>query len=591
MYYFRAKVPVDLSQHYAPKREITFSLRTRDPREALERVRLESVKLDQEFAAARRLRDAELQTLLSDTEIERIIAIFMHEELDQDENQRLGLTGDDEVYEAVRNQMIEQGLPVSPAEGRSPGSMGISERLHQKMGETLEFGHEYFRWALSRGNISAIEDEMDLLMEAHGLRLDPTSDAYRKLGHALLKAFVQINDMKLARHSGDVVHTPPAPPVALASLNVPDDDLTLSKLWERYKTERQLPPKTESDFWTYVRRFVEVNGDLALKSITKAHVRVFKDAMLKLPVRPNKLMQTLTVPEIIELLDGKDDVPRLSTRTINDKALGAISAVLSYGVENGYLEDNPAKGIKAVGPKDLKPARVPYSIEDLKVIFSSAVFSAGARPRGGAGEAAKWLPLLAAFTGARLEELGRLEVSDIGTEEEVPHLFIQTRGEGRGLKNRHSRRKVPLHPELIRLGFLDYVDDCRKTSNVALFPDLKSNRTEVTAAFSKWWGRYSRSLGIDEPQKVFHSFRHLVKRSLRDAGVDKTLRDALQGHAVADVAESYGVDAEGFGVSLPVLYDSISKLSYPGLDLSHLYPVRTQEASAVASTGIPVCVP
>ena len=37
--------------------------------------------------------------------------------------------------------------------------------------------------------------------------------------------------------------------------------------------------------------------------------------------------------------------------------------------------------------------------------------------KGGAGEAAYWLPLLALFTGARLEELAQLRVSDLASEE------------------------------------------------------------------------------------------------------------------------------------------------------------------------------
>ena len=53
-YYFRCKIPEDLLAHHAPRIEIKFSLKTTDRREAERRVRLESVKLDQEFAALRR---------------------------------------------------------------------------------------------------------------------------------------------------------------------------------------------------------------------------------------------------------------------------------------------------------------------------------------------------------------------------------------------------------------------------------------------------------------------------------------------------------------------------------------------------------
>ncbi len=91
-YYFRAKVPVDLQDVYE-KKEVYFSLRTSDPKEALERVRLESVKLDQEFAAKRRLKEAQSVEKLSQVEIERIATLWMHEALKEDEETRiLGLS-------------------------------------------------------------------------------------------------------------------------------------------------------------------------------------------------------------------------------------------------------------------------------------------------------------------------------------------------------------------------------------------------------------------------------------------------------------------------------------------------------------------
>jgi hypothetical protein len=52
VYYFRAKIPADLLLHFAPAKERTLSLRTSNRREAEERVRVESVKFDQEMAEA-----------------------------------------------------------------------------------------------------------------------------------------------------------------------------------------------------------------------------------------------------------------------------------------------------------------------------------------------------------------------------------------------------------------------------------------------------------------------------------------------------------------------------------------------------------
>jgi hypothetical protein len=64
----------------------------------------------------------------------------------------------------------------------------------------------------------------------------------------------------------------------------------------------------------------------------------------------------------------------------------------------------------------------------------------------------------------------------------------------------------------------------------------------------------------------FHSFRHTFEDGVRDIpNVNKEWRDALQGHGETGVSGEYGL-----GVRLQRLFEVLEKLSYPGLDLSHL---------------------
>lgn len=580
VFWFRAKVPVDLRATYAPKREITFSLKTSDPKLALEKVRIASVRVDQEFSERRRPKAA--QHTLSDVEIDRLAAIFTHHLLAEDEEVRIDGTGDTALYRDVKHTLEQSGIGFVAGfiDGQNVPRGALTERDYQKIGETLDIVDAANRKALAFGDITAVADEVDELLETQGIALDKNSPAYRKLSHAILKAYVRAGELLARRQRGEVVDTPLEPSALSAASASSDSSIRFSALWERYSEERKLPPKTASDFGTYVRRFIEVNGDLAVNQVTKSQVRDFKDAMLRLPKTMTKALLAKTVPQVLEATAEQKDLPRLSVRTVNDKALGAVSAVFGYAVENGYRDDNPASGIKAVGPEIIEPARVAYTVGDLTTIFTSPVFTEGHRPVGGGKEAAKWLPLLALYTGARLEELGRLLVADVREEVGHSYFFLHTMGEGKRLKGRASRRKVPLHPELIRLGLMDYIAERRKAGDKALFPDLRSKRGEITAAFSTWWRRYQTSIGLTDKRKVFHSFRHSAKRALRDGGVDKTLRDALQGHAARDIAEAYGLDEEGLGVSLPVLSAAMAKLAYPGLDLEHLVPASRRADKA-----------
>ena len=225
--------------------------------------------------------------------------------------------------------------------------------------------------------------------------------------------------------------------------------------------------------------------------------------------------------------------------------------------------------MKMHNPADEEDNRLPYDAEDLKVIFSSLVFRNGERPRGGGGEAAKWLPLIALFSGAREEEIGQALVSDVKKEDGIAYLDINTldRRAGKRVKNKSSRRKLPLHPELLRCGLLAYVEARRRNGDIRLFPALRPSVSgQVTGNWSKWWGRYTDSLGITDPRKVFHSFRHTFKRACRMARIEEELHDALTGHTSASVGRRYGD-----GVPLEVLADAVAKVGYKGLDLSHLH--------------------
>ena len=60
-------------------------------------------------------------------------------------------------------------------------------------------------------------------------------------------------------------------------------------------------------------------------------------------------------------------------------------------------------------------------------------------------------------------------------------------------------------------------------------------------AWSKWFGRYLRiTVGIENTDRVFHSFRHGVKDAMRRGRVDVEAREALLGHSVATSKVSRG---------------------------------------------------
>lgn len=533
----RVKIPVDLLAYYHPKKELTFSLGTSIREEACARGTVKRGQVLQEFQAIRSKRDAEVRTSLSEAEMDHFALLLQHSMLKANDEIRIN---------------------------------GQEDWLFERQGEDQAQRLKTYRRALARGDMNVVAPVVEDWLWDHGFQLDRDSQDFKTLAHRFLKAVVTATDKQVQRHQGEVVDTPPDPgPLEVHGkpASTMRGEMTLSGLFDKWQDEKQrtLPTSTIIDYASHVRRFQELHGDLPLSGIAKAHVREFKDAMLKCPAinRLSKQYRDKKLPALIKLAEKDANLPRLSERTINEKCLAALAAVLNWGVKNGYLEHNPATGIKVDVGKVKEKKRLPYSVDDLNLIFRFPLFTEGARPRGGAGEAAKWLPILALFTGARLQELGRLQVEDVRTDRGITYLDLTSAG----TKTTSSKRRVPVHNELVRLGFLDYVEERSIAKGGPLFPALKSERSSPTEGWTSWWGRYCRSNGITDPRKVFHSFRHTVKDGLRDSGVPFDIRSILQGHTVPGVGEGYG---QGF--SLHVLAEAMDKLHYPGLDLEHLTP-------------------
>ena len=564
VYWFRAKVPANLVEAYAPKREITFSLKTKDYREAITRLHIESLRVDQEFAATAAKASASPRLTLSDTEIQRLAAIHYHALLAENDDFRTHGTGETELMQAVAAS-APPGTRVHWTPEEITSDDGLSEREYRKALETTEIALGGTRHDLARGKTGNIAFEVDDLLERQGIALDKASPEYRKLSIAILEATVSGFEAIEKRHHGAVIETPAPPaPIELTEAGLLTGSPRLSDALTEWKNRHRGPVKTADTFETAVDRFVSLLGDKPLRSISKADIRAYRDAMMKFPAVLTKAQRAMPVPALIASLEDKPDVKRLAAKTVNEKYLAAVSAILTLAMnEGGHIEANPCNGIRAKEDEAALTGRMLYSDSDVATIMSFPIFTAGDRPTGGAGEAARWIPLLGMFTGARMEELARLTVGDIGEEEGVAFLYIRPGEDGRRVKNRSSIRKVPIHSRLKALGFMDFVQKLGRAPNTRLFPLMRSESEQASSNWSKWWSRYARTHGINDSRKVFHSFRHTIKRKLRDARVEKTIRDAISGHSSQDVAENYGLDQDGVGVSLVVLAEAIEKISYP----------------------------
>jgi hypothetical protein len=495
VYYFRRAVPEEL-RDVIGRREWKKSLGTKDVREAK--------RLAHEAAL----------------ECERA--------LDQARN---GVSLTDAEAAALANRWLSEAL-AEDADARVLGRYAKKTKAANVLADedlTRLFLSEA-REALAESDYSNARAPVAEMLEGAGLTVAEESESFKRAAHAVLRAQVKLLERVAERQRGvwrDQQEGQPAAPLPsiTPSRAAKATGEPLSVILDKWLAERLPPAKTRSEWETTVRRFTEVVGDLPVDGITKADVRDFKDALVKLPRTLSGWLRTLPVPEVLRVVGGDPTVPRLSAGAVN-KHLTAIRSLLSWAEKNGYCETNVARGLTVADPNANREKRLPYDADDLKLIFESPLYTEErdkARSRWLRSPTSFWLPLLAFFTGARLE------------------LDLNTLEEGKSLKTRSSRRKVPLHPELVRCGFLAYVADRREKGDRQLFPDLKQDaRGSRTASWSKWWGRYARNIGITDRRKVFHSGRHMFKDAARAARIEEAISDALTGHSSGSVGRSYG---------------------------------------------------
>ncbi|UWQ91985.1 tyrosine-type recombinase/integrase [Rhodobacteraceae bacterium M382] len=95
---------------------------------------------------------------------------------------------------------------------------------------------------------------------------------------------------------------------------------------------------------------------------------------------------------------------------------------------------------------------------------------------------------------------------------------------------------MPIHDDLVRLGFLEYVERLRASGKTFLFPEWAKRTDKVNDWFNS---TFLVKLCIKSKNKVFYSFRHTLATELAKAGVPRELSKMISGHAPQEVASVY----------------------------------------------------
>jgi len=324
-------------------------------------------------------------------------------------------------------------------------------------------------------------------------------------------------------------------------MHQPHHHFTLRDVYQRWKQAKPRSMDSLNATKRALNLYEEFTGNPPIQSLTRSHGDGFR-AWLQQPER------------------------NTASKTAKDRLMW-VKLLLNYAYRDlDLLARHPWEGIDLRSTPTVR--RRPWSESELATLFGQDLHTSYKPPKDwrAGSEAAYWMPILGLYTGARLGELAQLRVIDVIANEGVPMLSISDEGNGQQVKTLSGVRKIPIHSELIRLGFLAYVAKTKEDGSALLWSSLPRRKNKAGGYFSNWFGEYRRSLGLNQIPD-FHCFRHTVRSQLAEAEVPEHVIDSLMGHRIkgSEGAKVYSHRSEA------TLQKAIEKISYSTVILNSIY--------------------
>jgi len=301
--------------------------------------------------------------------------------------------------------------------------------------------------------------------------------------------------------------------------------ITLSGVVQAWKD--QTAPGAPEQYEYPVKLFEELNGALPVKEITVDHVRAFRDALLKMPPASGGKFENMAMPEILRLAERKGLTPRMASTTRKD--FRCLKAIFTFAADESYVDVNVAAGIKIRQPKGSfveakKAKRRTFSPAEMEKLFAAAAVAPW-RDK----EENLWFLRVLTYTGIRPEEFAQISARDV--VKFGGHLCLRLHDEGNNhIKNESSIRKVPVHPELLRLGFEAFVKSA--DNRPYLFATLGTDgRGRLYGRMASRLTRLIDGQVSKDPRLVPYSLRHGFRNSMEITDAPEWVIEGIMGHS------------------------------------------------------------
>jgi len=483
VYYFRWPLPRAEDQK---RRTVRMSLRTKCPDRAGDLAR-------HLVSCGRLVRDNKALARLRQDEMRDMVRSYFAASLDR-YVERLNDTGlPDRSLEALRQELDVHDDAIDGFDDLSDLYLDAA---------TLDG----FRASAGLTKVQWAENEQSLRQEMRKARRDQIK--------AILSAAESVEGYSFS----EPARTAPRPPQARS--------VSLSAAAADFKAEHgpQWSQEMRNKADAYLAVLVEFFGpDKGMDQITRQDAAEMKQVVLTMPVNRKTKAETrdLTLQEAIAV----PGLPRLSIKTANSY-LDMFRRFWDWAEKHGRAPEKLFVDLKVKagkknddGRKAFTPAQTKRLLKELTENTSGLVKS----------KDYKWATLLTLYTGARRREIAQLYLTDIRQEDDIWFIDINDNGEGKSLKSPAAKRQVPIHSELIRLGFLDWMHSLPRQER--LFVSFTYTAKEgYGRKLGRFFSTFLIGLGMKEDGLVLHSFRNTMITRLGQAGVPAHLYQDIVGH-------------------------------------------------------------
>lgn len=366
-----------------------------------------------------------------------------------------------------------------------------------------------------------VGDQVERFRQVGNHTAKPGSDEWRTIARAIAVGELEALARTVERDEGNFAGQPDHPVIVNAA--PPEEQpkpVPIKPLFRDYIRSRQALGKHKDGAkgWeAAILNLVKFLGHSDARRITKRNLLDWRDKLLA---------------------EGK------STKTVANKYLASVRALLRWAFENDRLPTNEAEGVRQAIAKTTRTRERGYTAPEAVAVLKFSTSYApketdnpAHRESAHVTAAKRWLPILCAFTGARVAEMAQLRKEDV--RQEGDRWVIRITPEAGSVKT-GQWRDVPLHRQVIALGFTNFIKAAKPGP---LFHGGKTQErylasARVTAGRVSQWLQEAEL--VPDGIQPSHGWRHRFKTQTREHGLSDRIADAIQGHAGRTASDDYG---------------------------------------------------